>query len=356
MCPRRARKAHRNSYGVRSMKTALSAAIAFGITASAAFSNPAGYTPFGVDAPHHGRGMIGAIWYPSAGDGRAFQFADSPVFHGVTVVEEATVLDGTHPVVVLSHGMGGNVRSLTWLATDLAEQGAIVVAVNHPNSTWGDFDHALGLQHWTRAKDLSVALDTLLADPKFAGHIDTARIMAAGFSYGGWTALSLGGVLADHAGYLAHCDTYGDASSHCDDLTRAGVDIASIDERLWNASYSDNRVTHVTAIDPGLTWGLEASATAHLAENVHLIGLGDGTDRLLATDFDSSGFAALLTDAQIDNIVPAMHFTALPLCKPMAKEILEEEQDDPVCTDPAGTDRAAVHTTIVDLILSDLGL
>ena len=51
-----------------------------------------------------------------------------------------------------------------------------------------------------------------------------------------------------------------------------------------------------------------------------------------------------------------MHFTALPLCKPMAEEILTQEEDDPVCTDPAGTDRAAVHRRIVAGILADLGL
>ncbi len=338
------------------MKTTVSSAAAFCLVASTAIAEPAGYTPFGVDALHHGRGMIGAIWYPSMGDGRAFDFADSPVFHGVKVVEEATLQDGTHPVVLLSHGMGGNIRSLTWLATDLAEQGAIVVAVNHPNSTWGDFDMALGLQHWTRAQDLSLALDTLLSDPKFAGHIDDTRIMAAGFSYGGWTALSLGGLLADHAGYVDHCAQYGETSSHCNDLIGADVAISDIGAADWNASYADPRITHVTAIDPGLIWGLDPANVTDLVKNVRLIGLGQGDDRLLATDFDSSGLAGLLPDAQINNIVPAMHFTALPLCKPMAEAILIEEQDDPVCTDPEGTNREAVHANIVAYIMADLEL
>jgi predicted dienelactone hydrolase len=300
--------------------------------------------------------MIGAIWYPSAGNGRAFQFADSPVFHGVTVVEEATVQDGKHPIVVLSHGMGGNIRSLAWLASDLAEQGAIVVAVNHPNSTWGDFDQSLGLQHWTRVQDLSLALDTLFEDPKFADHIDDTRIMAAGFSYGGWTALSMGGVLGNHAGYVDHCAQYEEASSHCNDLMQADTQLGIVSAASWNASYADPRITHVTAIDPGLTWGLESSDAAATVKNVQLIGLGEGADRLLATDFDKSGFAALLPDAKIDVIAPAMHFSGLPLCKPLAEAILIEEQDDPVCTDPAGTNRADVHARIVWGILSELNL
>ncbi|MEP1611214.1 MAG: hypothetical protein ABJL72_04750 [Roseobacter sp.] len=336
------------------MKTIFAMAAALCLSVSNAASNPAGYSPFGVDAAHHGRGMIGAIWYPSMGDGRAFDFADSAVFQGVTVVEEATFQDGTYPVVLLSHGMGGNIRSLTWLASQLAEQGAIVVAVNHPNSTWGDFDMVLGLKHWTRAQDLSLALDTLLNDPKFAGHIDKTRIMAAGFSYGGWTALSLGGLLGNHAGYVAHCEMYATTSSHCNDLIREGIALSDVDEADWNASYIDLRVTHVTAIDPGLTWGLEQAGTTGLVNNVHLIGLGQDEDRLLATDFDRSGLANFLPHAQVTIIAPARHFTALPLCKPMAEAILIEEQDDPVCTDPAGTDREAIHRMIVAQIMANL--
>ena len=293
---------------------------------------------------------------PSEGDGRAFEFADSAVFHGVTVVEEATIQDGVHPVVLLSHGMGGNIRSLAWLAADLAEQGAIVITVNHPNSTWGDFDMALGLRHWTRVQDLSLALDTLLDHPKFVGHIDENRVMAGGFSYGGWTALSMAGVLGDHAGYSAHCATYGEVSSHCAGLIQAGITLADVDEGSWNASYRDARITHAIAIDPGLIWGLDSAATADVIDNIHLIGLGSSEDRLLAVDFEKSGFGALLPAAQIDIIAPAMHFTALPLCKPMAAAILVEEQDDPVCSDPEGTDREAVHKTIARYILNDLGL
>ena len=37
-------------------------------------------------------------------------------------------------------------------------------------------------------------------------------------------------------------------------------------------------------------------------------------------------------------------------------EILKEEGDDPVCTDPKGTDRAAVHATIINEIAGELGL
>jgi predicted dienelactone hydrolase len=180
--------------------------------------------------------------------------------------------------------------------------------------------------------------------------------MAAGFSYGGWTALSMGGLRGNHAGYVGHCAEYGAASSHCDDLMSKEIRLAEVSADEWNRSYADARITHVMAIEPGLVWGLAAEDGEGLVENVSMIGLGDGGNRLLAANFDASGFADLLPDAEIDRIVPGFHFTAMPLCKPAGEAILIEEKDDPVCTDPEGADRAAIHARIVDRIAADLGL
>ena len=84
-----------------------------------------------------------------------------------------------------------------------------------------------------------------------------------------------------------------------------------------------------------------------------LIGLGKGSDRLIATDFDASGFAALLPDANTLRLSPAFHFSALPLCKPDAAVILEEEGDDPVCTGPDG---ATLHAAMINKLATDLDL
>lgn len=332
------------------------AAAALSVMAGASTAQVAGYSPISIDARHHGKEVLGALWYPSDGSGRSFKMAENPVFHGVTVVEESQVLEGSHPVVLLSHGMGGNIRSLAWLASGLAERGAIVVSVNHPNSTWGDFDLGASMQHWTRVQDLSRALDVVLADADLAAHIDQDRIMAAGFSFGGWTALSMGGITGNHAGFRAHCLEYGGASSHCDKVLAATGDLGAIPEADWNASYRDDRISSVFAIDPGIVWGLEAQNLGGLIDKVSMVSLGAGEDRLLATDFDASGLAALMGDSQIDRIAPANHFSAMPLCKPLGAAILEEENDDPVCTDPNGSDRGEVHQMILDRMAADLGL
>ncbi len=126
----------------------------------------------------------------------------------------------------------------------------------------------------------------------------------------------------------------------------------------YKSSYKDNRVTAAAAIEPGLTWGLQASDTTGLDVPVLLIGLGEGKDRLEATDTSASGsnFEALVPVAKVELLAPAMHFTALGVCKPAGEAILIEENDDPVCTDPPGTNRQAVLDRIITLLARHFGL
>lgn len=338
------------------MNMILKSTLALMLCTSAALADPAGLKDLSFAAPHHDRDVTGAVYYPSAGGGTAQIHAANPVFDGVPVLKDAQIAVGNRPLVLMSHGMGGNIRSLGWLSAALAERGAIVVAVNHPNSTWGDFDLAEGLNHWTRAQDLKLALDTVLADPELSPQIDPERIMAAGFSYGGWTALSLGGLRGNHAGYVAHCAQYGAASSHCADLMHGDVGLETADAALWNANHGDARVRSVFAIDPGLIWGMGTDQTADMISDITLISLGEGDSRLLAANFDLAGLPAALPQAKVISLVPGAHFSMMPLCTPNGAAILADEKDDPVCTDPEGTDRAALHEDVIAAMAAKLGL
>jgi predicted dienelactone hydrolase len=316
-----------------------------------AASADTGLNLFSIAAPHQSQNIEMAIMFPSEG-GVSRPFGENGVFFGVPVHDYAKPLPGKHPVILMSHGWGGNFARMGWLSAGLVAKGAIVVAVNHPNSTTGDTNNKNALNHWTRAQDLSAALDYVLNDPEFSGIIDTSRIYAAGFSYGGWTALSLGGLKGRRDGLDKFCHDGKEISSHCKDILKAGIVISDIDRSKWEASYKEPRVAAVAAIDPALTMGLSKADVAQLDVPVLLIGLGEGESRLAATDTSATGsnFETLFPAAKIEHLVPATHFSALGLCKPNGAAILAEEKDDPVCNDPKGSDRKVVTETIIKLV------
>ncbi len=336
------------------MKTPILAAL-IALAPASLSAQSAGLREGTLHTPHHDRDMAYALWYP-AGEGETVPFGGNPVFQPVEVAPDAAPAAGRHPVVVLSHGLGGHYRALGWLAAGLAQAGAVVVTVNHPNSTTLDFDMQAGLAHWTRVQDLSLALDHLLADPQLGTRVDPADVSAVGFSYGGWTALSMAGLRGNLAGYIRHCETA--PTRHCDDIARASADLGALKATRWDGDHADPRIGRVVAIDPGLTFGLRAEDAAALAAPSLMIQLGAGADRLDATDIspDGSDLAALLPDAELLEIAPASHFSAMPPCTEIGALILEEDGDDPVCTDPPGADRASVHARILDAVTAHLEL
>jgi len=137
------------------------------------------------------------------------------------------------------------------LGAGLAQQGAVVVGVNHPGSTFGDYDMRRSLDHGSRVSNLKATLDALLADASIGPRIDPQRIYVAGFSLGGWTALSIGGLRGDLNAYARYCAESG--HRHCRDIARAGIDLTQLDASIWNRSYRDPRVKAVAAIDPAFT-------------------------------------------------------------------------------------------------------
>ena len=339
-------------------RLAIFAASAALCAAAANAAEGPGFERIALEVSHHETALRGAIWYPPDTGGESLRLGENAVFAGVAVREGAAVAAGRHPVVLLSHGLGGRFGTLVWLPTGLAERGMVVVAVNHPKSTTRDFDLRQAADHWTRVQDLQAALDYVLDDTRWSRSVDESSIAAVGFSYGGWTALSMGGVTGNLDGFVRYCERYGDRASDCRDLARAGVDPRDLDADLWDASYKDERISAVAAIDPGLLHGLDAGNVTNLVDDVLLIGLGEGADRYLATDFGplGSGFSTLLPGAIKEVIAPAHHFTVLLPCKPEGPAILRADRDDPVCDDPEGTDRNAVHRRIVSLIAAQLGL
>lgn len=118
------------------------------------------------------RSLHVAIWYPTEDGANAVTIGENRVFQGTSAVKEALPDAGAHPLVVLSHGYGGSWRNLNWLAPELAQQGYIVAAPDHPGTTTFNKDADQAAKLWERPHDLSRVIDVLTTDPKLAGKVD----------------------------------------------------------------------------------------------------------------------------------------------------------------------------------------
>lgn len=335
---------------IRAVPPLLSAALAAATPLHAADAVP-GYDRFDVTASHRSGLVAASVWYPAGPGGNPGLVGDNAVFRGTRVSVGATVAGGRHPLVVLSHGSGGNMDGLGWLSSELAARGVMVLAVNHPGSTSGDSSARRSVDLASREADLSAALDTLLADPAFGPHVDPAAITAAGFSLGGATALNLGGLVADRDAFATYCARI--AGPHdCGWFESGGVDPAALPP-AFSATRADPRISAVVAVDPAFGDTYTPASIAASGRPMLFLNLGEA-DRWRAVDVGPTGndLAGRVPGASYAVIAPAWHFSFLGICKPEGRQVLIEERDDPVCDDPAGSDRADVHRRAVEAFLA----
>lgn len=330
------------------MKT-LTLAAAICASAIPSFAEPiAGYDRLTIETDHRTDVVAGSVWYPVGIPTYVSQIGEDAVFQGQPAYMGAAIAEGTYPLIVLSHGSGGNMDALGWLSSELALKGAIVLAVNHQGSTSRDSSPRRSIRMWDRTDDLSAALDYLLSDPSFASRVDMDHISAIGFSMGGATALNLGGVQMSGAAFQDYCAEYGDRAVECAFFAKGGVDLSALPVK-FDQSMKDHRVGRVVAIDPGFGHIFTDETVAAMSDPVLLFNLGDGATRFSAVDVGPNGsnLSGRLPNVEYIEIAPATHFTFLAECSEIAPMILADEGEDPICTDPEGTDRAAVHSQII---------
>jgi len=156
------------------------------------------------------RPLSWAAWYPASDQASERELFASPVTEPWFTIGPAArdaPMDPAHrryPVVLLSHGTGGTVMHLEWLARDLAKRGFIAIGVDHHGNTTSEPYRAEGfLCWWERARDLTVLLDLIEANGPFAGHVDINGAFVAGYSLGGATAAAMIGAVSETSRFQA---------------------------------------------------------------------------------------------------------------------------------------------------------
>lgn len=290
-----------------------------------------------------------AIWYPTKHKNNTVTIGENQIFYGDRVVQNGKGLlsQNKYPLVVLSHGYGGSWRNLSWLAYELASQGYVVAAPNHPGTTAFDRDKIQSSQLWERPNDLSKVIDAISIDVDLANKIDLEKISAIGYSLGGWTVVALAGGLFDTQLFKKECENYTEMKA-CQLVSELGLNNPQLEK-----SMKDPRVKAMVSLDLGLARGFTAKSLMDISVPSLIIGAGTDIGDM-PVDLESGYLKSHLAKKRSTfvNIPDAMHFSFMQVCKSNAIELLNKESpgDGIICKDGGQREREEIHREVTFLI------
>lgn len=290
------------------------------------------------------------IWYPATAGGRAVTVGGNGVFYGTPAGEDAPHAGGRFPMIVMSHGAGGNAGQFGWIAAALAEAGYVVVLPNHPGTTSRKASAEAAVRVWERPADITAVIDHIEANAQDYAFIDTSRIGALGFSAGGYTAMAVAGARVDPDLLQSFCDEGDHGMSDCAFLARGGVDLHAMDLSPAGQDLRDPRIQTAIIVDPGIISTITDESLQQIGIPMLIINLGD-EDRV-PNGVYARDAAGCIPDVAYQIVPDATHFSFLAQCKAKGAAILAQEgEPDPLCDDAGGRDRAAIHAELQDRIV-----
>lgn len=189
------------------------------------------------------RSLRTSVWWPTP-DTSGFA---ATYFYGSdeseVAFENATVAEGTFPVVVFSHGHQAFAECSSFLMEHLASHGFVVIAPDHTNNTTLDGADRATEIYIQRPFDLSAVIDALEAGslPVPANRYD-GRLVVTGHSFGGYTVIASGGSQYDTDAITAECTS--PSSGICESWSADWVP-------MFQAGAYDDRVQGVLAMAAG---------------------------------------------------------------------------------------------------------
>lgn len=259
---------------------------------------------------------------------------DQPAIE-IGVWSPAEAATAPHPLIVISHGNGGDYRSHYDTAAALAKAGFVVAALTHTGDNWRDQSRATDLVGRTR--QLSALIDHMTQQWDGRAAIDAGRIGAFGFSAGGFTVLAAAGGDPDLNRLADHCR----ANPDFYDCRLIGRHVGAMkDGAAAPRLPHDARLKALVVAAPALGFAFSRQGLAKVAQPVQL--WQAGADQILPAPFYVEPVRdALPVAPEYRRVEGAGHFDFLPPCS------LELAAAAPmICAPTPGFDRAAFHETL----------
>jgi predicted dienelactone hydrolase len=292
-----------------------------------------------VDPSEGGRPLDLMLIYPAAPATTAVPFKISFAINLHLYKDAPVVSDGLkHPLVMFSHGAGGNGSIYAWFGEYLASHGYVVAMAYHFRANTYE-SSALYVRNriWQRPRDISLDITNLLRDRAWGPHIDPSRIGVAGHSQGGFTSLWIGGANVNPGLFLEYQRGWKN-NQIVPAYMRKQMKIDVEPTR----DLRDNRVRAAFAMAPGdiKAFGMDEAGLRQMAIPTYLI-VGAG-DAATPPDENAAFAAKYIPHAQLD-VLPG----------PVGHEIFDNECDQvgrdnfpDGCNDAPGVDRIKLHEHI----------
>ena len=290
---------------------------------AATLAQAAGFRFIEVPADGAAPALQGAIWYPCAAP------PGEITLPGLTLsgVKNCPIGGEKLPLVIVSHGRGGNFVGHYDTAETLADAGFVVAAINHPGDTVGDMSRFFDLSVYIeRPTDIKRLIDYMLTASPAATNIDPRRIGFFGFSRGGYTGLVVIGANPDWG--------------HMTELCRGSS--LKVCAQIRNREYPTTTLTHDQRIkaavlaDP-LAMLFTPKSFADVSVPVQLWQSERGGDGV-RPDMVAAVNKNLPAPHEYHVVPNSVHFSFLAPCWSALVKARPE-----LCTDPPGFDRASFH-------------
>ncbi|PSB04267.1 alpha/beta hydrolase [Merismopedia glauca] len=164
--------------------------------------------------------------------------------------------EGKTPVIIFSHGLASKPEDFGQIGEYMASYGYVFVIPQHPGSDYIQIQDMIAgykrqvfeVQEFIdRPKDISYIIDELTRrnQAEFGGRLKLDSVGVAGHSFGGYTALALGGAKIDWDNLEGECDRY---------IWRINLSLLlqcqALELPQTNYTFKDPRVGAIFAINP----------------------------------------------------------------------------------------------------------
>jgi predicted dienelactone hydrolase len=277
-----------------------------------------------------------AIWYPT----KAAQVTWNAGPYVIGATPDAPIVEGKHPLIILSHGSGGSEFGHADLAQTLARHGYIVAAPRHLGDSY-DAPEGRGTKIQTHGRPWQVeaTLDAVLNDKRLAASIDSTRIGMTGFSAGGYTTLIMAGAKPDFALHGAYCAAHADDTRLCD-LNKKAESTYTMPG--WHLPV-ETRIRAALVMAP-LSVMFDEKGVADIKIPLKIYKVSD--DQELRNPWNSDHLLSVLPSTVERGEVQGGHFVFVAPCSAALTAAVPD-----VCVDAKGVDRVTIHAKLNDEIV-----